>query len=155
MKCWRWFVIMLPRVKWDHPHVYMTLLSKDIPLIFFNGSLWNLLLGCSKWLLGHGLIASQWSWESDWLSEQNEPNPLSVWHCDPELCLIQYNTACCLTYARSFVEFILNLSLYSYSHNITFLFFTRLLNLLHSITKRNDLLLVIYQRNHLVSAIAR
>ncbi|KAK9968967.1 hypothetical protein ABG768_027184 [Culter alburnus] len=43
-------------------------------------------------------------------------------------------------------KFILNPSLYSYSHNITFLFFTRLLNLLHSITKRNDLLLAIHQR---------
>ncbi len=30
----------------------MTLLSWDIPLISFNGSLWDVLLRCSKWLLG-------------------------------------------------------------------------------------------------------
>ncbi len=30
----------------------MTLLSWDIPLISFNGSLWDMLLRCSKWLLG-------------------------------------------------------------------------------------------------------
>ncbi len=30
----------------------MTLLSWDIPLISFNGSLWEVLLRCSKWLLG-------------------------------------------------------------------------------------------------------
>ena len=91
MKSWRWLVIgrLLSRVKWAHPHVSMTLPSKDIPLIFFNGSLWNLLLWCSKWLLGRGLIASQWSWETDWLPEWNEPAPLSLWHCDPELCSIQ------------------------------------------------------------------
>ena len=91
MKCSRWFVIgrLLPRVKWAHPHVSMTLLSKDIPLIFFNGSLWNLLLWCSIWLLGRGLIASQWSWETDWSPEWNEPTPLSLCHCDPELCSIQ------------------------------------------------------------------
>ncbi len=32
----------------------MTLLSWDIPLISFNGSLWDVLLRCSKWLL--------WAW---------------------------------------------------------------------------------------------
>ncbi len=41
-----------PRVKRAHPHVSMTLLSWDIPLISFNGSLWDVLLRCSKWLLG-------------------------------------------------------------------------------------------------------
>ncbi len=35
-----------------HPHVSMTLLSWDIPLISFNGSLWDVLLRCSKWLIG-------------------------------------------------------------------------------------------------------
>ncbi len=50
----RWFRIgcLLPRVKRAHPHVSMTLLSWDIPLISFNGSLWDVLLRCSKWLLG-------------------------------------------------------------------------------------------------------
>ncbi len=50
----RWFTIgcLLPRVKRAHPHVSMTLLSWDIPLISFNGSLWDVLLRCSKWLLG-------------------------------------------------------------------------------------------------------
>ncbi len=67
----------------------MTLLSWDIPLISFNGSLWDVLLRCSKWLLGRGLIASQWSWDADWSSESNEPAPLSLWHCDPELCSIE------------------------------------------------------------------
>ncbi len=43
---------LLPRVKRAHPHVSMTLLSWDIPLISFNGSLWDVLLRCSKWLLG-------------------------------------------------------------------------------------------------------
>ncbi len=62
----------------------MTLLSWDIPLISFNGSLWDVLLRCSKWLLGRGLIASQWSWDADWSSESNEPAPLSLWHCDPD-----------------------------------------------------------------------
>ncbi len=49
-----WFRIgcLLPRVKRAHPHVSMTLLSWDIPLISFNGSLWDVLLRCSKWLLG-------------------------------------------------------------------------------------------------------
>ncbi len=43
----RWFRIgcLLPRVKRAHPHVSMTLLSWDIPLISFNGSLWDVLLG--------------------------------------------------------------------------------------------------------------
>ncbi len=52
--CVRWFRIgcLLPRVKRAHPHVSMTLLSWDIPLISFNGSLWDVLLRCSKWLLG-------------------------------------------------------------------------------------------------------
>ncbi len=52
--CVRWFRIgcLLPRVKRSHPHVSMTLLSWDIPLISFNGSLWDVLLRCSKWLLG-------------------------------------------------------------------------------------------------------
>ncbi len=67
----------------------MTLLSWDIPLISFNGSLWDVLLRCSKWLLGRGLIASQWSWDADWSSESNEPAPLSLRHCDPELCSIE------------------------------------------------------------------
>ncbi len=50
----RWFRIgcLLPRDKRAHPHVSMTLLSWDIPLISFNGSLWDVLLRCSKWLLG-------------------------------------------------------------------------------------------------------
>ncbi len=48
-----------------------------------------MLLRCSKWLLGRGLIASQWSWDADWSSESNEPAPLSLWHCDPELCSIE------------------------------------------------------------------
>ncbi len=50
----RWFRIgcLLPRVKRAHPHVSMTLLSWDIPLISFNGSLWDVLLRCSKLLLG-------------------------------------------------------------------------------------------------------
>ncbi len=50
----RWFRIgcLLPRVKRAHPHVSITLLSWDIPLISFNGSLWDVLLRCSKWLLG-------------------------------------------------------------------------------------------------------
>ncbi len=43
---------LLHRVKRAHPHVSMTLLSWDIPLISFNGSLWDVLLRCSKWLLG-------------------------------------------------------------------------------------------------------
>ncbi len=38
---------------------------------------------------GGGLIASQWSWDADWSSESNEPAPLSLWHCDPELCSIE------------------------------------------------------------------
>ncbi len=44
--------LLLPRVKRAHPHVSMTLLSWDIPLISFHGSLWDVLLRCSKWLLG-------------------------------------------------------------------------------------------------------
>ncbi len=50
----RWFRIgcLLPRVKRAHPSCFMTLLSWDIPLISFNGSLWDVLLRCSKWLLG-------------------------------------------------------------------------------------------------------
>ncbi len=80
---------LLLRVKRAHPHVSMTLLSWDIPLISFNGSLWDVLLRCSKWLMERGLIASQWSWDADWSSESNEPAPLSLWHCDPELCSIE------------------------------------------------------------------
>ncbi len=38
---------------------------------------------------GVALIASQWSWDADWSSESNEPAPLSLWHCDPELCSIE------------------------------------------------------------------
>ncbi len=50
----RWFRIgcLLPRVKRAHPHVSTTLLSWDIPLNSFNGSLWDVLLRCSKLLLG-------------------------------------------------------------------------------------------------------
>ncbi len=44
--------LLAARVKRAHPHVSMTLLSWDIPLISFNGSLWDVLLRCSKWLLG-------------------------------------------------------------------------------------------------------
>ncbi len=62
---------------------------ENIPLISFNGSQWDVLLRCSKWLLGAWLIASQWSWDADWSSESNEPAPLSLWHCDPELCSIE------------------------------------------------------------------
>ncbi len=81
----RWFRIgcLLPESN-EPTLMFMTLLSWDIPLISFNGSLWDVLLRCSKWLLGAWLIASQWSWDADWSSESNEPAPLSLWHCDPE-----------------------------------------------------------------------
>ncbi len=45
------WLLAAPRQR-AHPHVSMTLLSWDIPLISFNGSLWDVLLRCSKWLLG-------------------------------------------------------------------------------------------------------
>ncbi len=46
----------------------------------------DVLLRCSKWLLGAWLDSFTWSWDADWSSESNEPAPLSLWHCDPELC---------------------------------------------------------------------
>ncbi len=73
----------------SHPHVSMTLLSWDIPLISFNGSLWDVLLRCSKWLLGAWLDSFTMIWDADCSSESNEPAPLSLWHCDPELCSIE------------------------------------------------------------------
>ncbi len=73
----RWFRIgcLLPRVKRAHPHVSMTLLSWDIPLISFNGSLWDVLLRCSKWLLGAWLDSFTMIWDAEWSSESNEPAP--------------------------------------------------------------------------------
>ncbi len=88
--CVRWFRIgcLLPRVKRAHPHVSMTLLSWDIPLISFNGSLWDVLLRCSKWLLGAWLDSFTMilrCWLVVWVKWAP---PLSLWHCDPELCSI-------------------------------------------------------------------
>ncbi len=57
------------------PHVSMTLLSWDIPLISFNGSLWDVLLRCSKWLLGAWLDSFTMIWDADWSSESNAPAP--------------------------------------------------------------------------------
>ncbi len=86
-----WFRIgcLLPRVKRAHPHVSMTLLSWDIPLISFNGSLWDVLLRCSKWLLGAWLDSFTMilrCWLVVWVKWAR---PLSLWHCDPELCSIE------------------------------------------------------------------
>ncbi len=64
-----WLVVCCPESKNTQPHVSTTLWSKDIHLALYNGSLCDQLLGCSKWLLGRGLTASQWSRESYWLSE--------------------------------------------------------------------------------------
>ncbi len=67
----------------------MTLLSWDIPLISFNGSLWDVLLRCSKWLLGAWLDSFTMilrCWLVVWVKW---PAPLSLWHCDPELCSIE------------------------------------------------------------------
>ncbi len=53
-----------------------TLLSWDIPLISFNGSLWDVLLRCSKWLLGAWLDSFTMilrCWLVVWV---NEPAPL-------------------------------------------------------------------------------
>ncbi len=80
---------LLPRVKRAHPHVSMTLLSWDIPLISFNGSLWDVLLRCSKWLLGAWLDSFTMilrCWLVVWVKWAR---PLSLWHCDPELCSIE------------------------------------------------------------------
>ncbi len=54
----------------------MTLLSWDIPLISFNGSQWDVLLRCSKWLLGAWLDSFTWSWDADWSSEVKWARPL-------------------------------------------------------------------------------
>ncbi len=67
----------------------MTLLSWDIPLISFNGSLWDVLLRCSKWLLGAWLDSFTMilrCWLVVWVKWAR---PLSLWHCDPELCSIE------------------------------------------------------------------
>ncbi len=58
------------------------------PFDLFNGSLWDVLLRCSKWLLWAWLDSFTMIWDADWSSESNEPAPLSLWHCDPELCSI-------------------------------------------------------------------
>ncbi len=67
----------------------MTLLSWDIPLISFNGSLWDVLLRCSKWLLGAWLDSFTMilrCWLVIWVKWAR---PLVLWHCDPELCSIE------------------------------------------------------------------
>ncbi len=64
-----WLVVCCPESKTPSP---MSVQHCDLKIsiwAFYNGSLWDQLLGCSKWLLGCGLTASQWSRESDWLSE--------------------------------------------------------------------------------------
>ncbi len=64
-------------------------LSWDIPLISFNGSLWDVLLRCSKWLLGAWLDSFTMilrCWLVVWVKWAA---PLSLWHCDPELCSIE------------------------------------------------------------------
>ncbi len=43
--------------------------------------------------LGSGFKASWWSCETDCLAEWNEPTPMSLWHCDPELCKMQNSYA--------------------------------------------------------------
>ncbi len=53
----------------------MTLLSWDIPLISFNGSLWDVLLRCSKWLLGAWLDSFTMILRCWLVSESNEPAP--------------------------------------------------------------------------------
>ncbi len=70
----RWFRIgcLLPRVKRAHPHVSMTLLSWDIPLISFNGSLWDFHWDAEM------LIRFQWSWDADWSSESMSPPLVSM-----------------------------------------------------------------------------
>ncbi len=59
----------------SHPHVSMTLLSWDIPLISFNGSLWDVLLRCSKWLLGAWLDSFTMILRCWLVVESNEPAP--------------------------------------------------------------------------------
>ncbi len=49
----------------------------------------DVLLRCSKWLLGAWLDLHNDPEIADWSSESNEPAPLSLWHCDPELCSIE------------------------------------------------------------------
>ncbi len=53
------------------------------PFDLFNGSLWDFHWDAEM------LMRFQWSWDADWSSESNEPAPLSLWHCDTELCSIE------------------------------------------------------------------
>ncbi len=74
--CVEWFRIgcLLPESN-EPTLMFLWHFYPEIPLISFNGSLWDVLLRCSKWLQGRGLIASQWSWDADWSSESMSPPP--------------------------------------------------------------------------------
>ncbi len=59
------------------------------PFDLFNGSLWDVLQRCSKWLLGAWLDSFTMilrCWLVVWVKWAR---PLSLWHCDPELCSIE------------------------------------------------------------------
>ncbi len=57
------------------PSCFMTLLSWDIPLISFNGVYGDVLLRCSKWLLGAWLDSFTMILDADWSSESMSPPP--------------------------------------------------------------------------------
>ncbi len=64
-----------------YPEISLWSLSMEV-----NG---DVLLRCSKWLLGAWLDSFTMilrCWLVVWV---NEPAPLSLWHCDPELCSIE------------------------------------------------------------------
>ncbi len=55
---------------------------------FYNGSLWDQLLGCLT------VVARMWlgsvdgdSWLAVCFPESNEPTPMSLWHCDPKISI--------------------------------------------------------------------
>ncbi len=57
----------------------MTLLSWDIPLISFNGSLWDVLLRCSKWLLGAWLDSFTMIWLVVWVKWARPLVSMTLW----------------------------------------------------------------------------
>jgi len=67
------------RVELDIPHVCMTMQSRDIPPMSFNGSLWNLLLRCSTMVAMEGL--GSFEMIHDWLfAARSQTRPPSCFY---------------------------------------------------------------------------